>query len=263
MMTLHVLGCWLVCGSLALSVGCSGDSTSSASEGETSTSTTTGSTSAGETESTSTTDATTSTSSTSTSTSTTTGDVTTSTTTSDETTAGTTDGTTGASPEVCEDFCGRAVECGGEARPCLGECAEYVDVLSSIGPVCGAAIEAYLSCGAGLECLELAALFADEPNPCDGLAPAVSDDPPGCLLEEETPGFCTDWCAQAEKCQVADPECLLDCKVAYLFGNGQDPACGAAVEAYFSCLGALTCDELQNPVTCLDEATLVEQICDF
>lgn len=113
------------------------------------------------------------------------------------------------------------------------------------------------------ECLELAALFADEPNPCDSLAPAVSDDPPGCVLEEETPGFCTDWCAQAEKCQVADPGCLLDCKVAYLFGNGQDPACGAAVEAYFSCLGALTCDELQNPVTCLDEATMVEQICDF
>jgi len=262
MLTLHTVGRWLVCGALALSVACSGDSTGSASEGETSASTSTGSTSTGETASTSTTDATTSSSTGSTS-STSTTDATTSSTSGDETTSATTEDPTGALPAVCEAFCGRAVECGGPGDACLAECAEYVGILTGLGPVCGAAIEAYLTCGAGLECAELGALFEGEPNPCDKLGEAVDGEPPTCLLEEETPGYCTDFCAQAEMCKVAEPSCEIDCKTIGLYGAALDPECGAAVDAYYSCLAALDCVQLQNPVTCLDEATVVEQICDF
>ena len=101
------------------------------------------------------------------------------------------------------------------------------------------------------------------PSPCDDAAAKVNGDPPACLLEEETPQFCTDYCTKAEECKLAEPTCLDDCSLGYHFGNGQDPACGVALEAYYACLGALDCDNLQNPVTCLDEATQVQAVCMF
>jgi len=185
-------------------------------------------------------------------------------TTADTTTGTTGDTTTGGGSEVCDMFCGHITECVGQADPmCLTDCAEYHGIFHGVGPVCGAAIDDYLQCGTGLSCLELGAFLNGDSTSCDDALAKVDGDPPACVAEEATPAFCTAFCDKADMCKVAEPTCLDDCKQGYLFGNAMDAACGSAVEAYYSCLGALNCQQLMNPVTCLDEATQVEAVCMF
>lgn len=259
---------------LASVAACTGDSagtTTSATGTESDTSSSSSSTTAASETSSSTTDASgtmtdsgtsTSTTSTTDATSSTTADTTTGTTA--DTTTGTTGDTTGGGSDVCDMFCGHITECAGQADPmCLTDCAEYYGIFHGIGPICGAAIDEYLQCGAGLSCLEFGAFLNGDSTSCDDALAKVDGDPPACINEEATPAFCTAFCDKADMCKVAEPTCLDECKQGYLFGNAMDPACGSAVDAYYSCLGALTCQQLMNPVTCLDEATEVEAICMF
>ncbi len=71
------------------------------------------------------------------------------------------------------------------------------------------------------------------------------------------------YCDKTAECMFEEPGCLDECTGGYGFGKAMSEACGSALAAYYGCLGALDCENLMNPVTCLDEATQVELLCDF
>ena len=203
--------------------------------------------------------------STSTSTSSTTADPTTTTTTGDTTTTtGDTTTTGGIDFPLCDDFCDAITACIGATDPdCLPDCYDYSGFFHDLGPVCTEAIDDVLICATGLDCIELGAFLDDQPSSCDDTLVEIDGDPPKCFLDEEPPAFCVTYCDKTEECMLAEPDCLLDCKGAYSYGNTMGSECSSAVEVYYSCLGALDCKNLMNPVTCLDEATQVELLCDF
>ncbi len=256
--------------SLALCLSaCSSDDTSTSETTETTetsgtsgTSTTTGTTAA-ETEtgtgtgSTSTSTSSTTAGSTTTTTTTTTGDTTT-TTTGDTTTTG------GLDFPVCDEFCDAIATCVGITDPeCLLDCYDYSGFFHALGPVCTEAIDDVLLCAADLDCIELGAFLDDQPSSCDDTLVEINGEPPKCFVDEEPPAFCTTYCDKTEECMIAEPDCLPNCKGAYGYGNTMSPECSGAVEDYFSCLGALDCENLMNPITCLDKNTQIELLCDF
>ncbi|MEZ4385382.1 MAG: hypothetical protein R3A79_28905 [Nannocystaceae bacterium] len=246
-----------------LLLACSGDdaATTGATEDASSSSSSSSSSTTGDTGETSTTtgDTTSGSVSDSASTSTTSGDATTT------TTAGETSTTTGGVEfPICEDYCGHIAACFGDVYPeCYAECDDLNGIFSGIGPVCGEAMNGVMECAIDLSCEDLGPFLNEMPSPCDEALAKVSDEPPQCALEEEPPAHCAAFCTKADECMVAEPECLLDCTVTTGAGNWMDPACGAAVEAYYTCLAELDCQNLMNPVTCLDEATQLEALCDF
>jgi hypothetical protein len=196
------------------------------------------------------------------STSTTSATTTTTTTTTGAETTTTTTG--GVEFPICEDYCGHIAECYGDVYPaCLAECDDLNGLFNGIGPVCGGAITSVVECSIELSCEDLGLYLNEMPNPCDDEIAQIAGEPPACALEEEPPPFCADFCTKAEECMIAEPSCLVDCTVLTGAGDFMDPACGAAVEAYYACLAALDCQNLGNPVTCLDEATELEALCDF
>lgn len=244
---------------------CSGDDSSSTSSATSTTSTSTASTSTATETSTSTSGETGGTegeseSSTSTTTTGTTADPTTTTTTTGDTT--TTTG--GVEFPICADYCDAITACFGDGYPeCFAECNEFTGVFHAIGPVCTESIDGLLECATDLSCEDLGAFLNEEPSPCDEAQAKIAGDPPACVLEEEPPEFCIAFCDKTAECMFEEPGCLDECSGGYGFGKAMSPECGDALEAYYGCLGALDCDNLMNPVTCLDEATQVELLCEF
>lgn len=239
---------------------CSGDdsssNTSATSTSTSSTSTTTETSTSGET-----TDATESGGSTTT-TGTTTG------TSADPTTTTTGDTTTtttgGLEFPICADYCDAITACFGDGYPeCFAECNEFTGVFHALGPVCTESIDGLLECAIDLPCEELGAFLNEEPSPCDDAQDEIDGDPPACLLKEEPPEFCVTFCDKMVECMFDEPGCLDECTAGYGFGKAMSQECGDALEAYYGCLGELDCDNLMNPVTCLDEATKAESLCDF
>lgn len=209
------------------------------------------------------TDASTSTSSSSTTTDEETSTVTeTSTTTATTTTASTTTtttSTTGGDPAAgCDVYADKFVECfdldPSYYREILAECEMTEVSLGRLyGEACLDAIATFRVCFTGHECREIV-----EGDPCQiergaYMAVCASEPGPTCMTYEDKVFECS-----GEPETGAGTECQTEIDLyAALYGD----ACGEALEGYYACRAALTCDAFWEGIGCEDKDNLVVQFC--
>lgn len=164
--------------------------------------------------------------------------------------------TTADPGDECAAFCANIAECGlPEADGCAEECALLRSMHEYIGPECGGVFSQYATCTAQASC---AALATDE-------------DVCGAVLEDNyalcTTDTCEPYADRMIMCGFTPEEDrgrrAYECSmgVAESFADGE--ACGAAVEALYTCMSMAACEDLEAGDVCLAEEDEAEQGCSF
>ena len=169
------------------------------------------------------------------------------------TTEPTTTTTTGGGDSSCEAYVAWLVMCdelvGPEAEE-LTACKEDRESYEAVfGPACSAKNDDYYACVVTAECTE-------EPL-CPAEEAVVGDCSP------EIGETCMAYGTLLASCNPGDDpaEIMSQCQLDLNINNYFDPACGAAFEALYKCVGGKTCQELEEGTACGAEATAVDSTC--
>ena len=160
--------------------------------------------------------------------------------------------------EACDDFCAIDQQCADQpSATCDTDCpASIEDASDSVSPECGEALTAFYACFGGSTCADIDAYLAGNPvgpadYPCkqeevDFIAECNTTNPT--ISDTDIAGPCAELCTIDERCADSpNPSCVDEC-----VADGEQlrlnvaAACFDAVASGYSCLGALSCSEIQE-----------------
>lgn len=168
----------------------------------------------------------------------------------------TTGGTTGGAASLCEQHCAHMDECGEYAdEECVRRCEDGVGAYHYLGEVCGLRREAYLKCELAASCEAL----AGHPDPCEDEFAALID--PVCVLPA-CEALCDTLAACGQELSQGVVYCGFECSDPIGYASvEQSPECAAAIEATILCHSQLSCEQIEQDVTCEAEIAAHEKIC--
>lgn len=165
-------------------------------------------------------------------------------------------GTTGGAASLCEQHCAHKAECDEYAdEECVRRCEDGVGAYHYLGEVCGLRREAYLQCELAASCEAL----AGHPDPCEDEFAALID--PVCVLPA-CEALCDTLAACGQELSQGVVYCGFECSdpIGYAAVE-QSPECAAAIEATILCHSQLSCEQIEQDVTCEAEIAAHEAIC--
>jgi hypothetical protein len=177
--------------------------------------------------------------------------------TTDETTTGeTTTGepTTGEPGGLCEAWAKWIVMCGnaepGSEAQVVSECEDQRALTEAVyGPECLVKSDAYIECESLSMCSDDAA--------CEAEYTAVE------ICQPEAGASCKAFAAAVVACEPGEDEAAIasNCQFELNAGGYMNPACGAALDSLYGCLGGQDCMALEDGTGCDAEAAMVEASC--
>ena len=174
----------------------------------------------------------------------------------------------------CEQRCFVTTEClnlYGSLAECHQECMSWYDELAPFGEDCIAAQDADSLCVSTLSCEE-AGLYLNPTTPNYPCVGAYDDYVRECYFGGGYTSECRSYCDVALVCSdpplVDDPDCMRECGSPIRDAEqAADFDCVDALEAQFTCVGALSCDEFRewdegvDPYPCVTETEAANAAC--
>lgn len=162
---------------------------------------------------------------------------------------------TGGGSVDCAAYCAHQVACDtSEAADCDEVCANGKIAYGYPGASCLAAFDASLACELAASCEALA-----QPDVCKAERDALETE----VCVSPVCGAYADKlveCGGAAELRLSNAkECSF--RVGQLSVVPGTAACVAAAEAQYDCVAALTCEQLEDPEDCSDEADAVDMMC--